>query len=233
MSGTGCSPRVLATICRWQFHESRRGECQASGDVVPGVREWVIAAAPNDPKEARGCMNAVVWLVLWTRSALGVEDPTTVFASETVDHWLLSGEHPYAGNSLRGVRSLVRKVGRSVLDQGSTPPVRLSSSPPSDHYSTADERWFREAAALQGYRNTDTRMWVVVAPLAAGLNGPETAAATVDDLIELDDGRLAIKVRGDNERTVPLRRDYTGLARTARAAARGSYFVTSAAANNA
>ena len=232
MSGSGCSAQVLAAVAKWRLLESSEGENTESGHVIPAVREWVVASVPKDPAEARTSMHAVVRLALWTKARLGVADAATVFASPTVDAWLLSAEHPYAQNTLRTIRSLVRKVGRAVLSSP-TPatalPVQWFSSP----YSADEERWFREGALLEGYRNPSTRMWAVAGPLGGGLNGPEAAAAAAGDICEHGDGRLTVTVRGRNARTVPIRRAYTELARAALAAADGNQLVTSARTNNA
>ena len=170
-------------------------------------------------------------LAAWSYDNLGVADKNTMFADETVDAWLRSGEHPYSSNSLRSVRSRVRKVERAAFGRPSR--STLSARSPTTPYSAEQERWFREAAALTGYRNASARMWVAAAPLGAGLDGRDTAAATVWDLVERGEGRLAVIVRGDHPRTVPLRREYTQLARDARDAADGDLFFSDGAPNNA
>lgn len=233
MKGPECSPEVRAAIASYRFLDQYQGDDAELAAVVATVRGWVADAVPRNADDARTCMTAVVRLMLRTKATLGTDDAPTVFADPNVGNWLLSGEHPYSENSLRTVRSLVRMVGRAALPRSVADPVALPASALSDPYSTDEERWFREAAVLPGYRNTGTRMWVVTAGLAAGLSGPEAAATLLEDVAEIGDGRLTVTVRGRNARVVPLRRDYTDLARAALAASSGGRFTASAHANNA
>ena len=53
----------------------------------------------------------------------------------------------------------------------------------------------------------------------------EIAAAHTRDLVSIGDGRLAVRVRGNNPRLAPIRKDYTGLARAATSASATDRFV--------
>ena len=221
-------PQVAAAIASWQPLEPLDSE---DSDVVPTVRDHVTRAALDDADEARMALHAVGRLTLWTRKQLGDTDERTVYATATVDSWLLSDQHPYARNSLRSIRSLVRKIGRAVL-VGSPPAATLPLQPFAPPYSADEERWFREAALLAGYRAASARMWAVAGPLGAGLSGVEAAATAVADVCELGGGHLSVTVRGRNNRIVPLRHNYTDLARAALAAADGGPLVVSSNPNN-
>ena len=52
----------------------------------------------------------------------------------------------------------------------------------------------------------------------------EATATTVDDLTERDDDRIVVTVRGNRARRVPIRRDYTAMAREAIKNAPGTSF---------
>ena len=91
-------------------------------------------------------------------------------------------------------------------------------------YSPSEEAMFAHAALLPGRKDTVARIWVVVASLGAGMRCREISAATTDDLVERDDGRIVVGVRGDNARSVPIRAAYTDMAREAIAGAHGDRF---------
>lgn len=83
---------------------------------------------------------------------------------------------------------------------------------------------FAQAALLPGRKDRVARIWVVVASLGTGMRCSEISAATTDDLVERDDGRIVVAVRGVNARSVPIRAAYTDMAHEAIAGAYGDRF---------
>ena len=69
------------------------------------------------------------------------------------------------------------------------------------------------------------RLWVACASLGAGMTDADAVRSVPEDLVELGGGRLAVRVRGRNPRVVPIRAEYTSLAREAAQAAEGAKFV--------
>ena len=57
------------------------------------------------------------------------------------------------------------------------------------------------------------------------MTGADAVRSVPEDLVELGGGRLAVRVRGRNPRVVPIRAEYTSLAREAAQAAEGAKFV--------
>ena len=57
------------------------------------------------------------------------------------------------------------------------------------------------------------------------MTGADAVLSVPEDLVELGGGRLAVRVWGRNPRVVPIRAEYTSLAREAAQAAEGAKFV--------
>ena len=74
---------------------------------------------------------------------------------------------------------------------------------------------FRLAGGLPGRANRSQRLWIVCGSLGAGLKGVELAASHTSDIENLGNGRLAVRVKGPHPRLVPIRTEYTDLARAA------------------
>ena len=90
---------------------------------------------------------------------------------------------------------------------------------------------FRLVYRLPGPANRSQRLWIVCGSLGAGLRGNTIAAARTSDIENIGDGRLAVRVRGRNRRLVPIRTDYTDLARAATNASATDRFVPTNARN--
>ena len=84
---------------------------------------------------------------------------------------------------------------------------------------------FRLAGGLPGRADRSKRMWTVCGSLGAGLRGVEIAASRTSDLQDIGDDRLAMRIRGRNPRLVPIRKDYTNLARAAIRASATDRFI--------
>ena len=114
----------------------------------------------------------------------------------------------------RHTRWLLRRVGRAVFADGwAKAPVGepIGRRPPAGPYGPGDEAAFRLSACLPARAEPAGRRWVVAATLGAGLLGPAIATADADDIVDLGDGRLGIRVGGRHPRVVPIRADYTPL----------------------
>ena len=88
------------------------------------------------------------------------------------------------------------------------------------------------AAKLAGRSNRAGRLWVVAGAFGGGLYGRELDRARVDDIIEVANGRLAVRTRGPKARLVPFRKGYTKLVLQAVNTAGNGRFVTTTGGNS-
>ena len=106
-------------------------------------------------------------------------------------------------------RATLRAVGRAVAPKmWPTPPVPVTRPYVCPTYDAREEESYRLAAELlrtTAYRAA--RTFVVAGALGAGLNAAEMARAHPRDVEELDEGRLAMRVKGRHPRLVPVRRE--------------------------
>jgi len=158
----------------------------------------------------------LTWDSVGALRSFGNTDPTVVFHPSNIEQWTMS---VCADRSMRWrqtTRSRLRALGRIVNPEGWPSPARkVGRQQIAQPYTTPEERVFRLAGRLPGGANRSLRMWIVCGSLGAGLRGPEIASIRTSDIENLGDGRLAVRVRGRPSRLVPIRKDYTDLARAA------------------
>ena len=206
---------VAAVIATWLPRSVRDADRAALAAVMPEVREFVAAMAPQTPRAARHLFWALAPMAVAMYRRLGVFGAATV-NHNNVEIWV-SHINANRKRSWRvTARSTLRKIGRAVNPLGwPQPPKGMSRIPAVNGYPSVEELLFIDAAALPGFENPAQRRWVTAGALGAGLNGPELATADISDLHELGNGRLAIRVRGRNPRLVPIRGCCTDLVRQA------------------
>ena len=210
---------------------SPRGLCESDRReidlLLPKVRVWVQASEPKTSHKARSRLRAVARMTLHAQQTLGTSDTQVVLDERNVEHWALRINAHRSETWRYLARKALREVGEVVNPEGwSYRPAQLSGPSKAQPYGPNEEFAFRRIAGRQGHSNRAARLWVVAALLGAGLRGLEAALAQLEDLIELGEGRLGVKVRGRHERIAPVRREYTATARAAAEAAAGPKFVT-------
>ena len=206
------SPDVAATIAMWQPSRLSDEQIEWFKPYAQRIRRWVVAAAPQSEAYARVQLHAAFRTLLVARDAFGVIDDESLLNPDTLNELFAYGMPDVDEGSRLTMRSALWAIGRAV-NPHLFEPVRVPLRAPEVKaaYSAIEERDFRIAAGLPGYRNAVERRWTVAGSCGGGLNGRELKIAQVDDLVPLVDGRIAVQVRGERERLVPIRSDYTAL----------------------
>ena len=218
---------ISAVIELWHPRGMSPADRKALELLLPSVRNWVELAAPSTAHIARLWLRTTAGMTLWTYRTVGTLDAKVVHQERNAEHWVLRVNAHRSGVWRYNSRKALRSVGQAVNPEGwsfrPAPLTRRKTPPP---YEPNEEFAFRRIAQRQGHSTRTARLWVVASLLGAGLRGTEAPLARVDDLIELGEGRLGVKVRGRNERIAPFRREYTSIARAAAESASGPAFIT-------
>ena len=224
--GPGDPEEIAAVVAAWRPQRWRHGSLRNLSEVLPEVRERVLAAEPDDVDEARRCLRVLAGFALWARDDRH-SDLATMHTPNNVETWVMrvnAAEDDSWKNRTRGV---LRKLGPTV-NPGAwpRPPRPLPPRKVVAPYAPKEERAFRAAASLPRH-DRRARLWLVISAPGAGLNGPQISAAEYGDLAQRADGRWEIGVRGDRARRVPIRREYSALADELAAMQDRSRFIAS------
>ena len=207
---------VIQVLEQWRPTKWAESDLRILEPLMPTIRGWVERMDLPDADHTRNFLLAASAIAVWALRSFGNADPTVVFHPSNVEAWSMTVR---ADKSLRWrqtTRSRLRALGRVINAEGWPPPTQqVSKHAVARPYATVDERVFRLVYALPGPANRSQRLWIVCGSLGAGLRGFEIAAAHTSDIENIGDGRLAVRVRGRNRRLVPIRTDYTDLARAA------------------
>ena len=129
-------------------------------------------------------------------------------------------------------RRSLRQIGQIVNPQGwPAEPKRLGSAGTAAPYSADVQQAWLLAGDLCCRAGRPDEAWVPCASIGMGLSGPEAAAASPSDLVDLGGGRVGMWVAGRNARLVPLRTGFDALALQAGRAVGGGRFVAEASRN--
>ena len=211
------SPTPMADVLeRWRPAKWTARDVEALEPLLPTIREWVTTVPPRDANQAAQFLRAAAGLAVWADRSLGTTDPALVLHPNNVECWSMTVMADRSARWREKTRGTLRTLGRAVNPHDwPAPTEKVGRQNIARPYTPGEEATFRLAAALPGRANRAKRMWIVAAGLGAGLYGTEIAAARTGGLETLQGERLAIRVRGNNPRSVPIRNDYTTLARNA------------------
>ena len=213
-------------VQNWRPTNWSEGDLRTLEPLLPTIRKWVTAVPPRDATQAQRFLGAVAGIAVWAHRMLGTVDRDIVLTPENVEYWSMSQNPQRSPKWRERTRWLLRIVGRAANPTAwPPPPQKVSRLKVAEPYTAVEEKEFVAAARLPGRSNRATRMWIVAGALGAGLNGVEVAAARTTDLQNLDNGRLVVRVRGNNTRPVPIRAAYTDLARAAASLCLAGRFV--------
>ena len=202
-------------IAVWVPHSVQDAEPTVLAAVMPVVRCLVAAVGPETPMAARRLLWALAPMVVWAHETVGSFTATTV-TPRNVEVWVMevNGRRPQGWRN--AARAALRQVGRSVNPQKwSDPPEQVGRPPACAAYDPVQEAEFLQTVGLPGADEPVLRLWVGAASCGAGMRGPEIGAAETGDLQGVRGGRLAVLVRGRNERLVPIRECWTPAVRQA------------------
>ena len=209
--------RIRHTIERWRPRTPLADDDETDQEYLALDREWVTIAGPPNMSSAISWLGIVADQIQWADDELGTTDPGFVLHPTNVESGTFDPQREVSDNWRGSSRSILRRVGRAVCPEvWPDEPEIIGVRPVSEPYDPVDEFLFREAALMEGRRSRRERLWMNAGTLGAGLSGVETFNAGPSDLVDLDGGRLGIKVHRGRERIVPIRAQYTELAIEAR-----------------
>ena len=217
-------PAEIAAIIESYVPNVNTEDAALLDEVLPTVRVCVAAAKPRTTHLTKQYLWATSRLVLWWYRKWRSLD-MAMLGHHNVEHFVSHVSKDEDPGWRLTARSALKSVGRE-LNPSKWPlkPALIGARAVAPPYSPSEEAMFAHAALLPGRQDTVARIWVVVASLGAGMRCSEISAATTDDLVERDDGRIVVGVRGVNARSVPIRAAYTDMAREAIAGAHGNRF---------
>ena len=209
-------PEVVAVLEQWRPATWNERDLQTLEPLLPTVRGWVKQMDLSNAHKTRGLLRAASGIAVWALRSFGNADPTVVFHSSNIETWTMTVRTDKSIRWRETTRGRLRALGRVVNPDGWPPTTRkVGRQPIARPYTTLEEKVFRLAGGLPGRANRSQRLWIVCGSLGAGLKGVELAASHTSDIENLGNGRLAVRVRGPHPRLVPIRTDYTDLARAA------------------
>ena len=198
-------------------------------EVMPTARQYVARIKPRDLDEVRRFMRTVAGLLVERIKSGETLDPEIDLHPDSIDYFA-NTIRSYERRGLRHERQwLLTLIGQEIVPY--LHPAKhkgVGKHRPADPYASYAEEAFLLVAVLRCDLGWPGDAWLVVAVLGAGMRGPEVRAATPDDLFDLGDGRLGVRVKGRNARLVPIRAQYTELARSAAEAAGKGPFIPDA-----
>ena len=202
-------------------HSVRDTDAATLTVVLCEARTLITAINPPTAAAARRLLWAVAPLGVWTHQTVGSFSADTVNA-RNVEAWISGVNKGQPQGWRNAARAALRQIGRAVNPLGWPDRADEVGRPPAcQPYSAAEETAFREAAGLpSAVEDPVTARWVAAASCGAGMRGPEIGAAETSDLHETEEGRLVVRVRGNDARLVPIRACWTDTARQALAFAR-------------
>ena len=205
-----------AAIESWRPRFPRREDVADVGVVLPTVQKWVAATVPQTPGTAALLMRKTTDYALWGWRTTGCLREDVLLIPDNIEHYIHVVHEKKEGGWKNNTRTILRRVARAVNpDDWPLKPLGIGSRVIKPPYAASEEQTFIAVAPLPGRRDRLARIVVVCFSLGAGMSATETRLARPEDLREMPGGRLAVTVRGEQPRLVPIRSDYTELAREA------------------
>lgn len=216
----GYRPRFLsreeAAVGTWRPRLPRPEDTDDLEVVLPTVREWVTATAPQTVKLARTVMNKTAYYVLWGWRTTGTLRADVLLIPDNIEHYIHVANQQQPNNWKHNTRVILRRVARAVNpDDWPLKPLAIGSRHVKPPYTAQEERRILSIASLPGRRDRLARMTVVFGSLGAAMSAVEMTLLRPEHLHEMRGGRVAVAVGGHQPRLVPVRGAYTDLAREA------------------
>ena len=211
---------VTAALERWQPEGLSDLDRVILEPLRPQLNGHVLAADPVDAHDGRRMLRPLAHMAVWSVKATGSADTETLLSRRNVDYWALTVNRDRGQRWKSTNRWALYRVGRAVNPR-EFPPIATVGRPRgvAAIYDKLTESSYKLEAQLSGRSDRTARLTVVGLATGGGFRGPEIFAAEVCDLVELDDGRVALDVRGRHPRRVPVRGSYTDMVRRAVASA--------------
>ena len=206
------APDVAAVLEAWRPRGWADADRRVLEPLMDTVRHWVAATSPENVKRARWLLRCTAGLTVWAYRSLGTSDVRTVLNPNNIEYWTMIVNAHRATTWRENARWALRAVGRAA-NPGAwpSPSPQVGRSAIASPYGGAEEKCYLRVAKLPGRLNRTERLWIVASALGAGLNGKEVAVAQVEDIVDVGNGRLAVRVRGKHSRLTPFRAPHTEL----------------------
>ena len=228
------SAETEAVVEGWVPQAMRSGDLDELAAVMTTARAAVAKTVPNSPREAKRQLRILVPMLLKEYRYRGSVDLRAVLVPNKVEQYATSFLKDKGPGWCQDTRGLLGRIGRANNPQSwPRSPKRFGASKVSAPYTSDEEVLWRTIAKRTCAPGRTSEAWAVVASLGAGINGTPLSKLTPADVVEMGDGRLGIRAGGLKPRLVPVRRDYTDLARQVLEAAGGQPFMAATGRNAA
>ena len=228
------SAETEAVVEAWVPQGARSEDPGVLDVVMPAARAAVARTVPTSPAEAKRLLRALVPMLSEDHRLHGDVDVRRVLVPNKVEQHSMSFLGDKGPGWCGDTRGLLGRVGRANNPQAwPRPPKRLAAKKVSEPYSGDEEVLWRAIAEHKCAPGRASEVWAVVASLGAGISGTGLSKLTPNDVVEMGEGRLGVRVRGLKPRLVPIRSEYTDLARRALEAAGGEAFMAAEGRNAA
>ena len=209
--------RIRRAIADWQPRAALAEDKEEAEYLLALVRRWVADAEPPNKSSTSSWLRCVADQLVWAVDELGTTDLSFVLHPVNVESGARFRSNSCKASWYSTSRSILRRISRALCPElALDEPEVVGVQPASEPYDPIDEYLFREAALMHGKKSRRERLWLTAAILGAGLSGTETFDAGPSHLVDLNGGRLGIKVHRGRERVIPIRAQYTDLANQAR-----------------
>lgn len=209
--------RIAHVVANWQSRIRLGDDEDEAAERSALLRSWVTTAGPSTVSSATTWLGCVADHMTWAADELGTTEPALVWHPSNVESSAMNKKRDWSPAWRAQVRGLLRRIGRAVCPEVCpAQPAVIGVQPVSQPYDAVEEFLFIEVAQLEDRMNRRERLWLTAATLGAGLSGADAFRSGPGDLVELDGGRLGIRVQRGREQIVPIRDKFTELVDEAR-----------------
>ena len=209
---------VTAKIARYRGRlSSEPGDLANWEDVRPTTQRWVGAARPENVNQAGRYLTAASGFAVYALQTLGATDLDEALTQDLVERYVRHytgrpGSTARAPSSKSSLWWSLSALGRAV-NPDAWPKSGMRTGPPaaSLRYTADEEEVLLQSALMPAGKHTGARRIAVGMGNGCGARGPEIVAAVPDDFEDLDDGRIAVRLRGRYPRRVPIRAEFTDI----------------------
>ena len=224
--------RIAEILAEWRPGCARVLDSETLALIEPVVRASVQMMTPTTVAVAQETLREVFKYAIWAYRKFGFIDLATLWHPENI-HLYINRDCAHLPNTSRKqARGILFRVGR-VANKQHWPrePVKLSKNKVANPYNANHETALVNAALLKGEPGRPAEVAVAALTLGAGMNARDIVSAGPDHIVDLEEGRIGIQVKGPRSRLVPIRADYTEMVLRAVEFTQTELFVPSQGSN--
>lgn len=208
------TPGTEAVVNTWVPLNARSEDPETLSVVMGVARKWVANTAPSSPKQARAHLRALVPMLVSAHHMGGSLEAERVLVPDLVEYQAVRANADKKRGWRQETRRTLRKIGRANNPRAwPSEPQPLGYNRVSEPYTNDEEVLWRSTAARKCRAGRTDSAWAAVGSLGAGIAGIQLSAMTLSDIVEIGEGRLGVRITGPQRRLIPIRGDYTELAR--------------------